>query len=157
MIVETMAVIATARATIAGVKQAIALGKDASALIHQFFDAKDAVMKVRANSPKRPFQSANSEAMQIIQLAEDMQQVEEEIKISFMRRGKTNLWMDFLRERNAIVARNKAEELEMENAKAKRHKEIEEGVEVVLLIVAVACVVTLVAWGTMEYVDFMRR
>ena len=157
MIVETMAVIATARATIAGVKQAIALGKDASELFHQFFDAKDAVMKVKANPPKRSFQSANSEAMQLIQLAEEMQQVEEQIKISFMRRGKTNLWMDFLRERNNIVARNKAEEIEMENAKAKRQKEIGEVVEMVLLMVAAAGLVTLVAWGTMEYVDFMRR
>jgi hypothetical protein len=157
MIVETMAVIATAKATIAGVRQAIALGKDASALIHEFFDAKDAVMKVRANPPKRPFQSANSEAMQIIQLAEDMQQVEEEIKISFMRRGKTNLWMDFLRERNAIVARNKAEELEMDKAKAKRKKEIEEAIELVLFIAAIAALLTLVAWGTAQYVDFMRK
>lgn len=157
MIVETMAVIATARATIAGVKQAIALGKDASELFHQFFDAKDALMKVKANPSKRPFQSANAEAMQIIQLAEEMQQVEEQIKISFMRRGKTNLWMDFLRERNNIVARNKAEEIEMENSKAKRKKEIEEAIEMVLLMIAAAGLVTLVAWGTMEYVDFMRR
>jgi hypothetical protein len=156
MIVETMAVIATAKATIAGVRQAIALGKDASALIHEFFDAKDAVMKVRANPPKKPFQSANSEAMQIIQLAEDMQQVEEEIKMSFMRRGKTNLWMDFLRERNAIVARNKADEIEMEKIKAKRRKEIEEAVTMLLLGVAGALVMTLVVWGTLQYVDFMR-
>jgi len=157
MIVETMAVIATAKATIAGVRQAIALGKDASALIHEFFDAKDAVMKVRANPPKRPFQSANSEAMQIIQLAEEMQQVEEEIKNSFMRRGKTNLWMDFLRERNAIVARNKSDEIEADKAKAKRKKEIEEAIELVLLIAAIAALLTLVAWGTAEYVAFMRK
>ena len=156
MIVETMAVIATAKATIAGVRQAIALGKDASALIHEFFDAKDAVMKVRANPPKRPFQSANAEAMQIIQLAEEMQQVEEEIKNSFMRRGKTNLWMDFLRERNAIVARNKSDEIEADNAKAKRAKEIEEVIEMGLLLVAIAGLLTLVAWGTAQYVDFMR-
>ena len=157
MIVETMAVIATARATIAGVKQAIALGKDASDLFHQFFDAKDAVMKVKANPPKKSFQSANSEAMQIIQLAEEMQQVEEQIKISFMRRGKTNLWMDFLRERNTIVARNKAEEIEADNAKAKRAKEVEEVIEMVLLLVAISGLLTLVAWGTAQYVDFMRR
>jgi hypothetical protein len=157
VIVETLAVIATAKATIAGVRQAIALGKDASALIHEFFDAKDAVMKVRANPPKRPFQSANSEAMQIIQLAEDMQQVEEEIKMSFMRRGKTNLWMDFLRERNAIVARNKADEIDANNTKAKRKQEIEEAITMVLLAIAGAGLVTLVAWGTMEYVDFMGR
>jgi hypothetical protein len=157
MIVETMAVIATARATIAGVKQAIALGKDASDLIHQFFDAKDAVMKVKANPPKRPFQSANSEAMQIIQLAEEMQQVEEQIKISFMRRGKTNLWMDFLRERNNIVARNKADEVAADKASAKRKKEIEEAIEMVLILIAVAGLLALVAWGTVQYVDFMRK
>jgi len=157
MIVETMAVIATAKATIAGVRQAIALGKDASALIHEFFDAKDAVMKVRANPPKRPFQSANSEAMQIIQLAEDMQKVEEEIKNSFMRRGKTNLWMDFLRERNAIVARNKSDEIEADKAKAKRKKEVEDAVEMVLLLVAISGLLTLVAWGTAQYVEFMGR
>jgi len=157
MIVETMAVIATAKATIAGVRQAIALGKDASAMIHEFFDAKDAVMKVRANPPKRPFQSANSEAMQIIQLAEEIQQVEEEIKMSFMRRGKTNLWMDFLKERNAIVARNKAEDLAMEKAKSKRKQEIEEVVEMVLLVVLISLVITLGVWGTVEYIDFMRK
>ena len=157
MIVETMAVIATAKATIAGVRQAIALGKDASALIHEFFDAKDAVMKVRANPPKKHFQSANSEAMQIIQLAEDMQKVEEEIKNSFMRRGKTNLWMDFLRERNAIVARNKSDEVEADKAKAKRKKEVEEAVEMVLLLIAISGLLTLVAWGTAQYVEFMGR
>ncbi|CAB4123692.1 hypothetical protein UFOVP48_63 [uncultured Caudovirales phage] len=155
--IDPITLIATAKATIAGVKQAIALGKDASALIHQFFDAKDAIMKAKANPTKRPFQSANAEAMQIIQLAEEMQQVEEQIKISFMRRGKTNLWMDFLRERNNIVARNKAEEIEMEKVAAKRKKEISEVIELVLLIVAAAALITLVAWGTMQYVDFMRK
>lgn len=155
--IDPITLIVTAKATIAGVRQAIALGKDASAMIHEFFDAKDAIMKEKGNPTKKPFQSANSQAMQIIQLAEEMQQVEEEIKISFMRRGKTNLWMDFLRERNNIVARNKAEEIEMEKAKANRKKEIEEVIELVLLMVAVAGLITLVAWGTMEYVDFMRR
>jgi hypothetical protein len=155
--IDPITLIATARATIAGVKQAIALGKDASELFHQFFDAKDAVMKEKAKPTKKSFQSVNSQAMQFIQLAEEMQQVEEQIKLSFMRRGKTNLWMDFLRERNRIVAQNKADEIEADKAKAKRKKEIEETIELVLLMVAAAGLVTLVAWGTMEYVDFMRR
>jgi hypothetical protein len=95
--------------------------------------------------------------MQFIQLAEEMQQIEEEIKISFMRRGKTNLWMDFLRERNRIVAQNKADEIEAEKIADKRRKEIADTIEMVLMMVAAAGLVTLVAWGTMEYVDFMRR
>ena len=157
--IDPITLIATARATIAGVKQAIALGKDASELFHQFFDAKDAVMKEKAKPSKKSFQSVNSQAMQFIQLAEEMQQIEEEIKISFMRRGKTNLWMDFLRERNRIVAQNKANanKATADKAKAKRQKEVGEVVELVLLMVAAAGIVTLVAWGTMEYVDFMRR
>lgn len=154
---DPITLIATARATIAGVKQAIALGKDASELFHKFFDAKDAVMKEKAKPSKKSSQSVNSQAMQFIQLAEEMQQVEEQIKVSFMRRGKTNLWMDFLRERNRIVAQQKADEIEADKAKAKRTKEIEEVIELVLLAVAIAGIVTLVAWGTMEYVAFMRR
>jgi len=155
--IDPITLIATARATIAGVKQAIALGKDASELFHQFFDAKDAVMKEKASPTKNPFQSVNSQAMQFIQLAEEMQQVEEEIKNSFMRRGKTNLWMDFLRERNRIVAQNKKDEVEADKAKAKRKKEIEEVIELVLLIAAIAALLTLVAWGTAQYVAFMGK
>ena len=155
--IDPITLIATARATIAGVKQAIALGKDASELFHQFFDVKDAVMKEKAHPTKKPFQSANSQALQIIQIAEEMQQVEDEIKMSFMRRGKTNLWMDFLRERNRIVAENQKAELDATKAKAKRKKEIEEVIEMVLLVTLIALVITLGAWGTMEYIDFMRR
>jgi len=94
--------------------------------------------------------------MQFIQLAEEMQQIEEEIKNSFMRRGKTNLWMDFLRERNRIVAQNKKDEIEAEKITDKRRKEIADTIEMVLLMVAAAGLITLVAWGTMEYVTFMR-
>jgi len=154
--IDPITLIATAKATIAGVKQAIALGKDASELIHQFFDAKDAVMKEKANPTKKPFQSVNSQAMQIIQLAEEMQQVEEEIKMSFMRRGKTNLWMDFLRERNRIVAENQKNEIAEKKAKAARKKEIQEAVELVALVALAALLITVVAWGTMEYVTFMK-
>ena len=155
--IDPITLIATARATIAGVKQAIALGKDASELFHQFFDAKDAVMKEKAKPSKKSFQSVNSQAMQFIQLAEEMQQIEEEIKLSFMRRGKTNLWMDFLRERNRIVAENKADEIAADKAKAKRKQEIEEAIEMILAIVAGVLLIALLAWGTAEYIAFMRK
>jgi hypothetical protein len=45
----------------------------------------------------------------------------------------------------------------MDKAKAKRKKEIEESIEMVLLLVAIAGLLTLVAWGTAEYVAFMRK
>ena len=155
--IDPITLIATARATIAGVKQAIALGKDASELFHQLFDVKDAVMKEKAKPSSNPLKSANSQALQFIQIAEELQQAEEELKMFFMRRGKTNLWMDFLRERNRIVTQNKSDEIEAEKAKAKRKQEIEETIEMVLAIAAGALLITLLAWGTMEYIDFMRK
>lgn len=155
--IDPITLIATARATIAGVKQAIALGKDASELFHQLFDVKDAVMKEKAKPSKNPLKSVNSQALELIQIAEELQQAEEELKMSFMRRGKTNLWMDFLRERNRIVAENKADEIAADKAKAKRNQEISEAVEMVLAIAAGALFVTLLAWGTMEYIAFMRK
>jgi hypothetical protein len=48
-------------------------------------------------------------------------------------------------------------EISREKAKAKRKQEIEEAITMVLLAIAGAGLVTLVAWGTMEYVDFMGR
>ena len=155
--IDPITLIATARATIAGVKQAIALGKDASELFHQLFDVKDAVMKEKAKPSSNPLKSANSQALQFIQIAEELQQAEEELKMFFMRRGKTNLWMDFLRERNRIVAQNKSDEIEAEKAKAKRKQEISEAIEMVLTIVAGVLLLTLLGWGTMEYIDFMRK
>lgn len=150
---DPITLIATAQATIAGVRQAIALGKDASAMIHDFFDAKDAVMKERAQPTKKPLMSANSEAMQIIQLAEEMKAVEEEIKISFMRRGKTSLWMEFLQERNNIVAQRKSDEIASEKVRAKRKKEIEEVITMGLVAVLAAMVITLAAWGTLTFIE----
>ena len=155
--IDPITLIATARATIAGVKQAIALGKDASNLYHELIDVKDAVMKEKAKPSKNPLKSVNSQALEFIQIAEELQQAEEELKLSFMRRGKTNLWMDFLRERNRIVAENKSEEIAMEKAKTKKKQEISEAIEMVLAIAAGALLITLLAWGTMEYIDFMRK
>ena len=55
------------------------------------------------------------------------------------------------------MAQQKADEIEAEKAAAKRKKEVGEVVELVLLLIAISGIITLVAWGTMEYVDFMRR
>lgn len=149
--IDPITLIATAKATIEGVRKAIELGHDAADMIHEFFDAKDAIMKERSSPTKKPlFQSANSEAMEIIQVAEEMKQVEEEIKISFMRRGKTHLWMQFLQERNRIVSERKSDEIADDKKKAKRKKEIDEAITMVLAGILLATILTLVAWGTIE-------
>jgi hypothetical protein len=89
--------------------------------------------------------------------AKQLQDAENELKQMLIWSGNADVWQSILMERNNIVHKRKAEENEMAKAKANRKKEIEDIVTVVLLAICAALVVTLVAWGTMEYVDFMRR
>jgi hypothetical protein len=89
--------------------------------------------------------------------AKQLQDAENELKQHMIWTGHADVWQAIMIERNSIVAKRKSEEIAMDKAKAKRKKEIEEVIELVLLAVAAAALVTLVAWGTMEYVDFMRR
>jgi F0F1-type ATP synthase assembly protein I len=89
--------------------------------------------------------------------AKQLQDAENELKQMLIWSGNADVWQSILMERNSIVTKRKAEEVAMENAKAKRKKEIEEAITLVLMIIAGVALVALVAWGTAQYVDFMRR
>jgi hypothetical protein len=89
--------------------------------------------------------------------AKQLQDAENELKQHMIWTGNADVWQAIMIERNALVAKRKAEEIAVDKAKAKRKKEIEESIEMVLLLVAIAGLLTLVAWGTAEYVAFMRK
>ena len=88
--------------------------------------------------------------------AKQLQDAENELKQHMIWTGNADVWQAIMIERNALVAKRKAEEIAVEKVKAKRKKEIEGAVEMVLLLVAIAGLLTLVAWGTAQYVDFMK-
>lgn len=159
--IDPITAFATAQAAIKGVQAAIKMGKDISAIsgdLMKFFEAKDVVAKAASQPKKTTFgKSDTAQAFETVMHAKQLQDAENELKQMLIWSGNADVWQSILMERNNIVHKRKAEELEMENAKAKRRKEIEEVVTVGLLAVCAALVVTLVAWGTMEYVAFMRR
>ena len=159
--IDPITAFATAQAAIKGVQAAIKMGKDISAVsgdLMKFFEAKDVVAKAASQPKKSTFgKSDTAQAFETVIHAKQLQDAENELKQMLIWSGNADVWQAILMERNNIVYKRKAEELEMENAKAKRAKEIEDIVTVVLLAICAALVVTLVAWGTMEYVDFMRR
>lgn len=159
--IDPITAFATAQAAIKGVQAAIKMGKDISAVsgdLMKFFEAKDVVAKAAVQPKKSTFgKSDTAQAFETVIHAKQLQDAENELKQMLIWSGNADVWQAILMERNNIVHKRKAEELEMENAKAKRAKEIEDIVTVVLLAICAALVVTLVAWGTMEYVDFMRR
>ena len=149
---------ATAQAAIAGAKAIIQAGKDVNGIVHdmmKFFDAKDQIAKIAAE-PKSFGQSDTAKAMQTVMHLKELNDAENELKDMLIWSGNAPLYYAMIQERNDIVAKRKSEEIAMEKAKAKRKKEIEEAVNMLLMGVAGAMVMILVVWGTMQYVDFMR-
>ena len=149
---------ATAQAAIAGAKAIIQAGKDVNGIVHdmmKFFDAKDQIAKIAAE-PKSFGQSDTAKAMQTVMHLKELNDAETELKDMLIWSGNAPLYYAMIQERNDIVSKRKSEEIAMQKAKAKRTKEIEEAVNMLLLGVAGAMVMILVVWGTLQYIDFMR-
>jgi len=154
--IDPFTAFAAAQAAIKGVQAAIKMGKDIGAIsgdLMKFFEAKDVVAKAAT----KPGKSDTAQAVEIVMKAKQLQDAEDELKQMLIWSGNADTWEAILRERNKIVHDRKTQENAMENAKAKRRKEIGEVVEMVLLAALIALIITIVAWGTLEYVDFMRK
>ena len=151
---------AAAQAAIKGVQAAIKMGKDLQGIsgdLMKFFEAKDVVAKAAAE-PKKGFgKSDTAQAFETVMQAKQLQDAENELKQMLIWSGQADVWQAIMLERNNLVQKRKSEEIAVEKAKAKRKKEVQEVVEMVLAIVAGALLITLLAWGTMEYIDFMRK
>ena len=157
--IDPITAFATAQAAIKGVQAAIKMGKDIGAIsgdLMKFFEAKDVVAKA-ASEPKKTFgKSDTAQAFETVMHAKQLQDAENELKQHLIWSGNADVWQAIMVERNNLVQKRKAEEIAMEKAKAKRRKEIEEAVTMLLMGVAGAMVMILVVWGTLQYVDFMR-
>ena len=157
--IDPFTLFATAQAAIAGAKAVIQAGKDVNGIVHdmmKFFDAKDQIAKIAAE-PKSFGQSDTAKAMQTVMHLKELNDAENELKDMLIWSGNAPLYYAMIQERNDIVSKRKSEEIAMEKAKAKRKKEIEEAVNMLLLGVAGAMLMILIVWGTLQYVDFMRK
>ena len=159
--IDPITAFAAAQAAIKGVQAAIKMGKDLQGIsgdLMKFFEAKDVVAKAAAEPKKGTFgQSDTAKAFETVMHAKQLQDAENELKQHMIWTGNADVWQAIMIERNSLVAKRKAEEIAMDKAKAKRKKEVEGAVEMVLLIALVSLVLTFVAWGTAEYVAFMRK
>jgi hypothetical protein len=158
--IDPITAFATAQAAIKGVQAAIKMGKDLQGIsgdLMKFFEAKDVVAKAAAE-PKKTFgRSDTAQAFETVMQAKQLQDAENELKQMLIWSGQADVWQAIVMERNSLVQKRKSEEIAMEKAKAKKKQEISEAIEMVLAIAAGALLITLLAWGTMEYIDFMRK
>lgn len=158
--IDPITAFATAQAAIKGVQAAIKMGKDLQSMsgdLMKFFEHKDVVAKA-AVEPKKGFgKSDTAQAFETVLNAKILQDAENELKQHLIWSGQADVWQAIVMERNSLVQKRKSQEIAMEKAKAKRKQEISEAIEMVLAIAAGALLITLLAWGTMEYVNFMRK
>jgi len=160
-VIDPLTAFATAQVAIKGVQAAIKMGKDLHAIsgdLAKFFECKDVVAKAAVNPKKSSFgRSDTAQAFETVMHAKQLQDAENELKEYLIMSGNSDVWQAIMLDRNNIVSRRKVEEKQQELARAKRKQEISEVVNMVLLAAVVALIITLVAWGTMQYINFMGR
>jgi hypothetical protein len=116
--VEIAVALAAAQAAVAGIKQAIQVGKDAKDCLGEFmalFDAQDQVQKAsteeRAKLPEEKQKSAMSEALESVIAAKKIREMTEDLKQFLIWSGQSDVWDEIQREHNAVIQRRKAAEL----------------------------------------------
>lgn len=116
--VEIAVALAAAQAAVAGIKQAIQVGKDAKECPGEFmslFDAQDQIQKAsteeRSKLPEEKQKSAMSEALESVIAAKKIRDMTDELKQYLIWSGQSDIWEEIQRERNAIIQQRKAAEL----------------------------------------------
>jgi len=116
--VEVAVALAAAQAAVAGIKQAIQVGRDAKDCLGEFmslFDAQDQIQKAsteeRAKLPPEKQKSAMSEALEAVIAAKKIREMTDDLKQYLVWSGQADVWEEIQREHNAVVQRRKAAEI----------------------------------------------
>ena len=124
--IDPITAIATAQATIAGIRKAIQVGKDASTMVKEFtslFAAADAVHKA-ANDIEATGKGDMEQAAAIVQQRHELKREMEELKHRLIYTGYPELWDQMLSEYIRIRKAREKREREERLAQAKRRKEL---------------------------------
>jgi hypothetical protein len=143
--VEVAVALAAAQAAVAGIKQAIQVGRDAKECLGEFmqlFDAQDQIQKAsteeRAKLPPEKQKSAMSEALETVIAAKKVREMTEELKQFLVWSGQSDVWDEIQREHNAVVQRRKSAEIaakrKAEEDAARRLKQRKERMLIVTVV-----------------------
>jgi hypothetical protein len=153
------AAFAIAKSTIAGVKEAIKLGKDiqeCSGDILKFFEHRDTVARAAVLEKKKPGSELTQAASAVFQ-ARALRQAEKQLREQLIYSGNGDVWEAIQAEYNMIVANRKRAEREAE-AKAKQKREtLAETVNILLIGFASILAAGFVGWGTFAFIMYKLR
>jgi len=153
------AAFAIAKSTIAGVKEAIQLGKDiqeCSGDILKFFEHRDTVAKAALLEKKKPGSELTQAASAVFQVRA-LRQAEKQLKEQLIYSGNGDVWEAIQAEYNLIVANRKREERAAE-AKAKLKREnLAETVNILIIGFVSILAAGFIGWGTIEFIMYKLR
>lgn len=157
--ISISAAFAIAKSTIAGVQEAIQMGKDlqeCSGDLIKFFEMRDTVATA-AVKDKGKKRSEMGQALNTVMQAKALRDAEKKLKEQLIYSGQGDVWEAIQAEYNLIVATRKREEREAEEAAKNRRERLAESVEIVFYGLAGCIVGGLICWGTFEFIVYKLK
>jgi hypothetical protein len=154
------AAFAIAKSTIAGVQEAIQMGKDlqeCSGDLIKFFEMRDTVAKAAVQDKGKKPRSDMGQALDTVMQAKALRDAEKKLKEQLIYSGQGDVWEAIQAEYNLIQANRRREEREAEAAKKLKNEKMAEMVEMIFYGLAGCIVGGLICWGTFEFIVYKLK
>jgi len=158
--ISISAAFAIAKSTIAGVQEAIQMGKDlqeCSGDLIKFFEMRDTVAKAAVQDKGKKPRSEMGQALDTVMQAKALRDAEKKLKEQLIYSGQGDVWEAIQAEYNLIVATRKREEREAEEAKKHKREQTAQFVEALFIGLASFLAAGFIGWVTFEFVIYKMK
>lgn len=158
--ISISAAFAIAKSTIAGVQEAIQMGKDlqeCSGDLIKFFEMRDTVAKAAVQDKGKKPRSDMGQALDTVMQAKALRDAEKKLKEQLIYSGQGDVWEAIQAEYNLIQANRRREEREEAEAAKNRRVKLVESMEILFYGLAGCIVGGLICWGTFEFIIYKMR
>jgi hypothetical protein len=154
------AAFAIAKSTIAGVKEAIKLGKDikeCSGDLIKFFEMHDTVERGANQDKAKASNSEMAQALESVMQAKFLRDARIKLKEQLIWSGQGDVWEAIQAEYNMIIANRKREE-RIAEAKAKQRREnLAETMNILFIGLVSFLAAGFIGWGTFEFIMYKLK
>jgi hypothetical protein len=146
--IDPFTAFAIAQATVAGIKKAVALGKDINGLINEFskfYNSADEVhnasVKLKVQSIRMSDAQINSQALQMAMHSRALRQHEKELKDILFWSGNAEVYYEMQAERLRMIEERRAEDRRIEEQKQKDREAKARAIMGTLWIMGSLCII----------------
>ena len=158
--ISISAAFAIAKSTIAGVQEAIQMGKDlqeCSGDLIKFFEHRDTVAKAAVQDKGKKPRSEMGQALDTVMQAKALRDAEKKLKEQLIYSGQGDVWESIQAEYNLIVSNRKREERETEAAEKLRRENLAETINILLIGFVSILAAGFIGWGTLEFIMYKLK